>query len=157
MRQRPPSSVIFSEALRTGQVNCRLTVSAQNSIYENVVGELKAGQKRSHWMWFVFPQLSGLGKSPMALKYAISGREEAEAYLDHLTLGDRLTECSRLVVQIEGTSIQQILGHPDYLKFLSSMTLFGEISSVDSIFNAALDRFFNGDRDKKTLEMLARN
>jgi uncharacterized protein (DUF1810 family) len=132
-------------------------VSAQNHVYENVVGELRAGQKKTHWMWFVFPQLLGLGKSPMAYKYAISGREEADAYLEHPTLGGRLIECSRLVVQIDGVSIQQVFGHPDYWKFRSCMTLFEEIDRVDSIFNAALDKFFDGERDEKTLEILAQS
>lgn len=132
-------------------------VSAQNDIYESALAELRTGQKKTHWMWFVFPQLSGLGKSPMALRYAISGRGEAEAYLGHLILGPRLAECTRTVVQIEGASIQQILGHPDYLKFKSSMTLFREISIVDSIFNEALNKFYDGDRDEKTLEILAKN
>jgi len=136
--------------------NLQRFVNAQTYIYEKVVGELRAGQKKSHWMWFVFPQLRGLGSSPIALRYAISGREEAEAYLEHSTLGERLAECSRLVVEIDGASIEQIFGFPDYWKFRSCMTLFGEINSIDNIFNAALEKFYDGSRDEKTLEILAK-
>lgn len=130
-------------------------VNAQAGIYETVVEELRAGQKRSHWMWFVFPQLRGLGSSPVARKYAISGREEAEAYLGHPILGGRLAECSRLVVDIDGARIEQIFGFPDYLKFRSCMTLFGEIARGESIFDTALEKFYGGARDEKTLELLA--
>ena len=130
-------------------------ISAQNDVYEKILEELRAGQKRSHWMWFVFPQLHGLGESPMARKFSISGLEEAEAYIEHPILGCRLHECSRLVVQIDGASIQQIFGFPDYWKFRSCMTLFGEVHRADKIFNAALEKFFDGERDEKTLKLLA--
>lgn len=130
-------------------------VNAQAGIYDTVLEELRAGQKKSHWMWFVFPQLRGLGSSPTARKYAISGREEAEAYLGHSILGGRLAECTRLVVDIDGSSIEQIFGFPDYLKFRSCMTLFEEIARGDSIFVTALEKFYDGSRDEKTLELLA--
>jgi uncharacterized protein (DUF1810 family) len=143
-------SVIHSD-----RFNLQRFVDAQSEIYESAVRELRAGQKRSHWMWFVFPQLLGLGRSPMAVKYAISGLEEAEAYLKHSLLGERLVECSRLIVDIDGVIIEQILGFPDCWKFRSCMTLFAEADCADSIFDEAIKKFYDGVRDEKTLELLA--
>jgi uncharacterized protein (DUF1810 family) len=99
-------------------------VDAQNRVYEQVCEELRNGQKESHWMWFIFPQLRGLGRSPTAIAFGISSRQEAEAYLKHPTLGPRLRECTRLVNLVEGRSITQIFGYPDDLKFRSSMSPF---------------------------------
>src|SRR5246127_3960586 len=99
-------------------------VEAQAEMMERVYAELRAGQKRSHWMWFVFPQIRGLGSSPMAMRYAISGMEEARAYLGHVVLGPRLRECSRIVVELQGRTVGEIFGYPDDLKFHSCMTLF---------------------------------
>src|SRR5262245_45254988 len=104
--------------------NLQRFVDAQAPVYEQVRRELQAGNKTSHWMWFVFPQVEGLGSSPMTRKFAIASREEATAYLEHPVLGQRLRECSRLVTGVQGRSIAQILGHPDDMKFRSSMTLF---------------------------------
>src|SRR5690242_19627288 len=109
--------------------NLERFLTAQNPIFEEACAELRKGCKESHWMWFVFPQLRGLGHSSMADRYAIASREEAAAYLAHPILGPRLRECTRLVNQVEGRSIEQIFGYPDDLKFRSSMTLFAQATS----------------------------
>ena len=130
-------------------------VDAQAPVYPRVVAELRQGRKQSHWMWFIFPQLAGLGHSAMARRFAISSREEAVAYLAHGVLGPRLAECTSLVNAVEGRTIREILGSPDDLKFCSSMTLFGAVSD-EPVFDQALARYFAGERDGATLEMLAR-
>jgi uncharacterized protein (DUF1810 family) len=122
-------------------------VKAQNPVYEQVCPELRAGQKEGHWMWFVFPQLRGLGHSAMAIAFGIASRQEAAAYLDHVVLGPRLRECTRLVNILEGRSISQILGYPDDLKFRSSMTLFATVASDNQVFNDALQKYFGGEPD----------
>src|SRR5450631_1369237 len=104
-------------------------VNAKNPIYSQVCAELRAGQKESHWMWFIFPQLRGLGHSATATAFGIASRQEAAAYLDHAVLGPRLRECTRLVNLVEGREIGQIFGYPDDLKFRSSMTLFASVAS----------------------------
>jgi uncharacterized protein (DUF1810 family) len=130
-------------------------VEAQAGVYDQVCAELRAGRKRSHWMWFVFPQIRGLGSSPMAVKYAISGRDEARAYLDHPVLGPRLEECARLVVDVEGRTIEEIFGYPDDLKFHSSITLFAEVEGPsERAFHEALRKYFGGKADKGTLDRL---
>ena len=130
-------------------------VDAQASVYPRVVGELRRGQKQSHWMWFVFPQIRGLGLSDMAVRYAISGREEARAYLDHAVLGARLQECAGIVVGLEGRTIEEIFGFPDDLKFHSSMTLFAEVANPSEwVFFKALDKYFGGQSDEATLARL---
>ena len=129
-------------------------VDAQESIYAQVLKELKAGRKSSHWMWFIFPQLSGLGYSSMARRYAISGRDEALAYSEHPVLGPRLRECTALINNITGSTIHQILGTPDDLKFRSSMTLFSRCSRDPQIFLDALDRYFEDGVDPATVKLL---
>jgi uncharacterized protein (DUF1810 family) len=129
-------------------------VEAQDSVYAQVLNELRAGRKRSHWMWFIFPQIDGLGASPMAKKFAISGREEAEAYLQHPLLGPRLRECTKLVIAAPQRSIESILGRPDDLKFRSSMTLFAKVATDNADFVAALDKFYEGSFDPLTLDRL---
>jgi len=131
-------------------------INAQNPVFEQVCAELRAGRKRGHWMWFIFPQLGGLGHSQMATRFAISSGDEAEAYLNHKVLGPRLKECTRLVVLVEGRSINQIFGYPDDLKFRSSMTLFASTASApeSQIFKDALQRGFAGELDRLTLELL---
>jgi uncharacterized protein (DUF1810 family) len=129
-------------------------VKAQDSVYAQVINELKAGRKRSHWMWFIFPQIDGLGASPTARKFAISGREEAEAYLAHPVLGPRLRECTKLLIATPDRSIGPILGYPDDLKFRSSMTLFARTAADNADFMAALDKFYGGAFDPATLERL---
>jgi uncharacterized protein (DUF1810 family) len=129
-------------------------VAAQRGVFEDARSELKNGQKESHWMWFIFPQLRGLGHSSMAEKFGISSREEAEAYLRHAVLGPRLIECTTLVNQVEGRSVEQIFGYPDHLKFKSSMTLFAQAGPDNEPFVKALDKYFGGQPDGKTLERL---
>ena len=129
-------------------------VDAQNPVIDRVRAELRAGRKRSHWMWFVFPQLSGLGTSSMAMRYAISSRGEAEAYLNHPVLGPRLRECTRLVMAIEDRTIAAIFGRPDDLKFRSSMTLFAHAAPDDQIFADAIAKYFPNGFDQATLDRL---
>lgn len=134
--------------------NLERFVRAQNPVFEQVRSELQRGRKRGHWMWFIFPQIRGLGHSDMATEFAISSREEAEAYLKHPVLGPRLRECSRLVTLVEGRSIDDIFGYPDNLKFFSSMTLFAQVTSENQIFKDALQKYFEGELDRLTLERL---
>jgi uncharacterized protein (DUF1810 family) len=129
-------------------------LSAQAGMYPQVLAELQAGEKRSHWIWFIFPQLKGLGRSPQSEYYGIGSLEEAEAYWQHPVLGPRLEECARLVNAIEKGSIEQILGFPDDLKFRSSMTLFARAVPENTIFNDALKKYFNSDPDPQTLQLL---
>jgi uncharacterized protein (DUF1810 family) len=131
-------------------------VDAQAGVIDQVCAELRAGQKRSHWMWFVFPQIRGLGSSGMAVRYAISGREEARAYLDHSILGPRLRECTGVVVEVEGKTAAEIFGYPDDLKYHSSMTLFAEVEGpTERVFHKALMKYFGGEADQATLDRLA--
>ncbi|HEY8950385.1 MAG TPA: DUF1810 domain-containing protein [Rhizomicrobium sp.] len=131
-------------------------VTAQNPIYETVTGELRAGRKQSHWMWFVFPQIAGLGRSDMAQRYAISSLDEARAYLAHTVLGLRLRECTALVLEVKGKSADDIFGYPDNLKFQSSMTLFCHAAPEDTenVFRDALERFYDGKQDEQTVAAL---
>lgn len=129
-------------------------VMAQDAVFSAVQGELTRGRKQTHWMWFVFPQVAGLGFSAMSQRYAIGSQAEARAYLAHPILGPRLIECTRLVLAVEGRTINAILGAPDDAKFRSSMTLFGAVSD-EPVFGEALDQYFAGERDGATLEILA--
>ncbi len=129
-------------------------VQAQDPVLSEVRRELRAGAKRSHWMWFVFPQLRGLGHSAMAHRYGLASRAEASAYHDHPVLGPRLRDCTALVNATTGRSITQILGSPDDLKFRSSMTLFAAVAPDQPVFREALDRFFDGVPDRLTLDRL---
>jgi uncharacterized protein (DUF1810 family) len=135
--------------------NLRRFLEAQQPVYETVRRELKQGRKHSHWMWFVFPQIEGLGQSDMARKYAITSREEGKAYLNHPVLGQRLRECAALVALLNGRSIEDIFGYPDNLKFRSSMTLFAESAPDDRIFRECLEKYFGGKPDVKTLALLS--
>src|ERR1700734_720471 len=140
---------------RGDQYELKRFVDEQDGVYEQACAELRAGRKQSHWMWFVFPQIRGLGSSPMAMRYAISGRDEARAYLDHPVLGPRLQECAGLVVAVEGRTIEEIFGYPDDLKFHSSMTLFSEVEGPDErMFHEALRKYFDGKPDSTTLDRL---
>ena len=130
-------------------------VDAQAPVYEQVRRELRDGFKRSHWMWFVFPQIAGLGSSPMARTYAISSLEEARAYLSHPVLGARLVEDVELLNAVEGRAIEAILGHPDDMKFRSCLTLFLQAAPGHPVFQAALDKYYGGARDPQTLQRLA--
>ena len=128
-------------------------VEAQEPVYAAVLAELRAGQKSSHWMWFIFPQLRGLGRSPTALFYGLADATEAAAYLEHPLLGPRLRECTDLLLAAEG-SAEQILGDIDAMKLRSSMTLFERASDGEKRFGEALDWFFEGTRDVLTLDLL---
>ena len=131
-------------------------VQAQESVYGQVVKELTAGRKASHWMWFVFPQIQGLGRSWMAQQYAIHSLDEARAYLAHPVLGSRLEECTRLMLAVKDRSATEILGSPDDLKFRSSMTLFAQAAGQpQSPYEEALNRFFEGQPDTLTIERLS--
>jgi uncharacterized protein (DUF1810 family) len=130
-------------------------VDAQASVIDVVLAELRRGRKQSHWMWFVFPQIAGLGSSAMSQRYAIGSIEEARAYLAHPVLGDRLRECVELVLEVEDRSAHQIFGSPDDMKFRSSLTLFAEALG-EEVFLRALDRFFEGSPDPATLKILNR-
>ena len=127
-------------------------LEAQEPVYAQVCAELRAGRKTSHWMWFIFPQIAGLGASAMARTFAIASLEEARAYLRHPVLGPRLEECCRLVNRIEGRTIGEIFGYPDDLKFRSSMTLFAHAADDNTVFQEALDKYFGGEFDPLTLE-----
>jgi len=129
-------------------------VDAQSGVYDQAARELRAGRKQSHWMWFIFPQIKGLGSSAMAQQYAIASREEANAYLNHPVLGPRLRECTRLVTAIGGRPIEEIFGYPDNLKFHSSMTLFAHAANGDPIFQDALNQYFRAEFDLPTIERL---
>jgi uncharacterized protein (DUF1810 family) len=129
-------------------------VDAQEPVYEQVCAELRQGRKRGHWMWFVFPQIAGLGHSPTARRFAIASRQEAKAYLEHPVLGPRLRECTRLVNHVEGRTIEEILGHPDDLKFRSSMTLFAHATPDNRDFEEALRKYCAAGYDPSTLERL---
>jgi len=136
------------------QYNLERFVSAQHSIYAEVLSELRAGMKTGHWMWFIFPQIRGLGRSPVSIEYAISSREEAAAYLQHPVLGPRLKECTQLVLDVEKRSAEEIFGSPDDMKLRSSMTLFAQVSADDDIFIRVLQQYFGGAPDQLTLDRL---
>ncbi len=140
----------------TDPFNLQRFVDAQAPVYDAVVRELLAGEKRSHWMWFVFPQIAGLGLSPTSVFYAISSLDEAKAYLAHPVLGPRLADCARLVLEAEGRTARQIFGAVDAMKFRSSMTLFACADPPTSVFADGLDAFFAGERDPATLAKLGR-
>lgn len=129
-------------------------VQTQQPIYEQVLSELKAGRKRSHWMWFIFPQLAGLGQSPTSRAYAVQSLAEAEAYLQHPVLGPRLIECAEAVLAVEGRSAREILGTPDDRKLRSCATLFALVSPPGSVFHRLLDKYFEGKPDDRTLQLL---
>ncbi|MBV7330553.1 DUF1810 domain-containing protein [Chloroflexi bacterium TSY] len=127
---------------------------AQEAIYERALAELKSGQKRTHWMWYIFPQLDGLGSSSMSKRYAIRSIEEAQQYLNHPILGARLLECTEAVLSVEGRSISEIFGYPDDLKLKSSMTLFASLPNASSAFVRILDTHYHGEHDVRTLQLL---
>jgi uncharacterized protein (DUF1810 family) len=130
-------------------------VDAQEECYATAVEELRSGAKQSHWMWFVFPQVAGLGFSSMAQQYAIRSRLEAEAYLAHPILGPRLTACAEALLGVHDRSAEQIMGFPDVLKLQSSMTLFSEVSSPGSVFERVLEKYYGGEKDKKTIRYIS--
>ncbi|BCJ91550.1 calpastatin [Terrihabitans soli] len=139
----------------TDTYNLARFVEAQERVYDAVTAELGRGQKVSHWMWFIFPQLKELGRSERALFYGISSLDEARAYLDHPVLGDRLRECTGIINKVEGRSAYEIFGPTDEMKLRSCLTLFSKISAP-SVFNEVLEKYFGGTPDPETLKILAR-
>jgi uncharacterized protein (DUF1810 family) len=130
-------------------------VQAQEQTYEQALSELRLGRKQSHWMWYVFPQLDGLGSSPITKLYSIKSEDEARAYLKHPTLGPRLVECAEVILSVDGKSAREILGSPDDLKLKSCATLFAQVSPPGSVFERILEKFYDGERDATTLRLLA--
>lgn len=126
-------------------------VTAQQPVYEQVLGELRAGRKRTHWMWFIFPQIAGLGRSATSVEYAISSLAEAAAYLAHPVLGPRLRECSAVLLRLEKRTAAAIFGSPDDAKLRSSLTLFAQVPGADPVFGACLEKYFGGAPDPRTL------
>lgn len=130
-------------------------VEAQDRVYDSVCNELALGEKTSHWMWFIFPQLKGLGQSPIARHYGLESAEEARAYWQHPVLGQRLLECTKLTLAQPNTAARDIFGSPDDIKFKSCMTLFAQVAPQEPVFKQALARFFAGKADESTLKLLA--
>ena len=129
-------------------------VSAQEGVFDTALAELRRAQKRSHWMWFIFPQVAGLGNSLTSKKYAITGLDEARSYLSHPLLGPRLLDCCRAILSVQGKSASEIMGYPDDLKLRSSMTLFSLAGNSTPEFQEVIDRYFSGQLDRRTLELL---
>jgi uncharacterized protein (DUF1810 family) len=150
----PPIVSAMAENNKNDHHNLQRFVDAQSPVFEEACVELQEGRKKGHWMWFIFPQIEGLGYSQLARKFAISSREEATAYLNHPILGPRLRHCTRLITLVEGRSIDQIFGAPDDLKFHSAMTLFANATSDNQVFRDALHKYFGGEMDRLTLERL---
>ncbi len=141
----------------TNIFNLHRFLSAQAPSYETVLAELRAGRKSSHLIWFIFPQIAGLGHSGMAQQFSIGSLDEAKAYLQHPVLGSRLRECTQLVLDVNGRSAEEIFGYPDHLKFRSCMTLFSIAAPDNALFNAALLTYFHGKPDQLTLDILTRH
>ena len=140
----------------TNPYNLHRFLTAQAPTYHTVLAELRSGRKSSHWIWFIFPQIAGLGHGAMAQQFAITSLDEAKAYLEHPVLGQRLRACTQLVLDVNGRSAEEIFGYPDYLKFRSCMTLFLTAATDNTIFKDALLKYFDGKPDQKTLDILAR-
>ena len=131
-------------------------LQAQKNIYPQVIQELRSGTKTGHWMWFIFPQFIGLGQTPLSRTYAIKTLDEARAYVQHSVLGQRLQECTELVIAVDGKSAHTIFDHPDDLKFRSSMTLFLRAAPEIDLFQRAINKYYDGEQDAQTLELLER-
>jgi len=141
---------------QTGDYDLERFVDAQRETYDRALVEIRAGQKQSHWMWFVFPQLAGLGSSAMAERYAIASADEARAYLAHPILGPRLVECATAVLAVRGHSAHDIFGSPDDVKLRSSATLFAHVSPAGSVFHRVLDQYFDSTPDPRTCSLIFR-
>jgi uncharacterized protein (DUF1810 family) len=131
-------------------------ISAQEGVYDRALAELRDGLKRSHWMWYIFPQIEGLGHSPATRHYSIKSLEEARQYLAHPVLGARIKECAAAVLAVQGRSAADIFGHPDDWKLQSSMTLFELVSGAQSVFGRVLEKYYQGKRDSRTLEIVGK-
>ena len=132
-------------------------IIAQEGIYDRAFAELRDGLKRSHWMWYIFPQIEGLGHSPTTRSYSMKSLEEARQYLAHPVLGQRLKECAEAVLAVQGRSASDIFGHPDDWKLQSSMTLFELVSGPQSVFGRVLDKYYQGTRDSRTLQIVGKS
>ena len=144
-----------TDSLQTGDpFNLNRFVEAQADIYDRALAEVKRGRKQSHWMWFIFPQLEGLGYSSTARFYAIKSKEEVLGYLSHPVLGPRLIECCHALLRVQNKSASDIFGYPDDLKLRSSVTLFAAVAEPNSVFSQVLDRYFGSQPDQRTLELL---
>ncbi len=141
----------------TNVCNLHRFLDAQKGVYDTVLAELRAGRKSSHWIWFIFPQIAGLGHSSMAQQFAIGSLDEATAYLQHPVLGQRLRQCTQLVLNVEGRSAEEIFPYPDNLKFRSCMTLFMTAAADNALFKNALLKYFDGQPDQLTMNVLARH
>jgi len=130
-------------------------IQAQRNVYEQALAEIRTGRKRSHWMWYIFPQYAGLGSSAISQRYAIKSLEEAQAYLHHPVLGPRLVECADAALAIQDRSAVEVFGSPDDAKLRSSATLFAAVTPAGSVFSRLLDKYFAGERDDSTLQLLA--
>lgn len=147
-------SMVAKDIIRHDEFGLKRFMSAQNRVYNSVLSELKSGQKRGHWMWYIFPQIDGLGHRATSKHYSIKSIEEAHEYLNHKVLGSRLLECAEAVLAIKGRSASEIFGYPDDMKLKSSMTLFEYVSDSGSVFARVLDKYFHGEHDLKTLQLL---
>lgn len=141
----------------TDDHNLQRFLDAQEGVYATVVEELRSGRKSSHWIWFIFPQITGLGRSGMAQKFAIASFDEAKAFLQHPVLGPRLRECTQLVLNVDGRSAEEIFSYPDNLKFRSCLTLFITATTDNTIFKDALLKYFDGKPDTVTLDILTQH
>ncbi len=130
-------------------------IDAQEATYGRALAEIQSGEKTTHWMWFVFPQIDGLGSSPVAKRFAISDKEEADSYVKHPILGYRLRQCCESLLDLQGVSARDIFGPTDALKLRSSMTLFSRVAASDHLFSAVIEKYYGGIADQKTLALLA--
>lgn len=156
MQAGPPSPSGQGPSPKAPLFNLERFVAAQAPVYDRVLAELRSGRKRTHWIWFIFPQIGGLGASSTSVHFAIQSLEEARAYLEHPLLGPRLVECARTVLALEGRTASEIFPFPDDLKLRSSMTLFECAGGRGLVFSRVLDKYFGGCRDERTLELLGR-
>ena len=154
LKNHIPSSPVSDPAARDDKYELSRFLKAQENIYGTVLSELRSGWKQSHWMWFIFPQIEGLGESPVSQRYAISSLDEAGEYLKHPVLGARLLECSKIILFLEGRTALDIFGRPDDLKLKSSMTLFSCVPDTDPVFKAVLKKYFRGSVDSRTIERI---
>ena len=151
-----PRRPAAADADNADPFNLARFVDAQAENYDDALAEVSAGRKRSHWMWYVFPQLDGLGSSPMAKRYAIESLAEAKAYLEHPVLGARLLAVAEAALAVQGRTATELFGSPDDMKLRSSATLFAETSAAGSVFHRLLEKYFAGHADERTLELLER-
>ena len=130
-------------------------VRAQEGDYNAALAEIRGGRKRSHWMWYIFPQFDGLGMSPTSRQYSVKSLAEAKAFLSHPVLGPRLLECAEAALAVDGRTAEEIFGYPDDMKLRSCATLFAAVSPADSVFHRIIDKYFHGEADAKTLRLIA--